>query len=216
MCAVSHASDPQLLVLHALRLKRYAEPGEIAERYSLDESMVSSLLLEASSAGQVRHRSGRIGGFHLTDKGAGVTATAIADELEQAGVRDAVAVAHQQFLGVNLSLLEVCTAWQLCESNGTVAPNDHVDAAYDASVIRRLSDIHDTICPVLDDLTASLGRFGLYQPRLSNALDQVRAGDVDYFTKPMFPSYHSVWFELHEDLLATLGIDRADEAELRQ
>jgi len=24
-------------------------------------------------------------------------------------------------------------------------------------------------------------------------------------------SYHTVWFELHEDLLATLGIDRASE-----
>ena len=25
-------------------------------------------------------------------------------------------------------------------------------------------------------------------------------------------SYHSVWFQLHEDLLATLGIDRSGEA----
>ena len=30
-------------------------------------------------------------------------------------------------------------------------------------------------------------------------------------TKPMIDSYHSVWFELHEDLLATLGIERGSE-----
>ena len=37
------------------------------------------------------------------------------------------------------------------------------------------------------------------------------AGDTDWFTKPMIPSYHTVWFELHEDLLATLGIERGSE-----
>jgi hypothetical protein len=26
------------------------------------------------------------------------------------------------------------------------------------------------------------------------------------------PSYHAVWFELHEDLLTTLGLDRSDES----
>ena len=36
-------------------------------------------------------------------------------------------------------------------------------------------------------------------------------GALDYFTKPILPSYHTVWFELHEDLLATLSIDRASE-----
>jgi hypothetical protein len=25
------------------------------------------------------------------------------------------------------------------------------------------------------------------------------------------PSFHTVWFELHEDLLATLGLERSDE-----
>jgi hypothetical protein len=27
----------------------------------------------------------------------------------------------------------------------------------------------------------------------------------------MIPSFHTVWFELHEDLLATLGLDRSAE-----
>jgi hypothetical protein len=27
----------------------------------------------------------------------------------------------------------------------------------------------------------------------------------------MIASYHTVWFELHEDLLATLGIERSSE-----
>jgi hypothetical protein len=39
----------------------------------------------------------------------------------------------------------------------------------------------------------------------------VQGGDLDWFTRPMIESYHTVWFELHENLLATLGIQRAME-----
>ena len=44
-------------------------------------------------------------------------------------------------------------------------------------------------------------------------LDRVQGGDTDWFTKPMIASYHTVWFELHEDLLCTLGIERGSEGE---
>jgi hypothetical protein len=39
----------------------------------------------------------------------------------------------------------------------------------------------------------------------------VRAGDKEWFTGPLVDSYHTVWFELHEDLMATLGLERATE-----
>ncbi|MDI6773348.1 MAG: SLBB domain-containing protein, partial [bacterium] len=35
------------------------------------------------------------------------------------------------------------------------------------------------------------------QPRQVISPERVLAGDDDYLTKPMFPSYHSIWFELH-------------------
>jgi len=72
--------------------------------------------------------------------------------------------------------------------------------------------VHDAVLPVLADLTAASARFGGYAPRLGNALDRVRAGSTDWFDKPTIDSYHAVWFELHEDLLATLGLDRASES----
>ena len=51
-----------------------------------------------------------------------------------------------------------------------------------------------------------------YGPRLRRAVERVEAGDGEWFTKPSLPSYHSVWFELHEDLLSTLGLDRSAES----
>ena len=39
----------------------------------------------------------------------------------------------------------------------------------------------------------------------------MQAGDHHLFTGVMCGSYHDVWMELHEDLILTLGIDRAKE-----
>ena len=63
--------------------------------------------------------------------------------------------------------------------------------------------------PDLADLRDALDRFGGYGPRSRRPRPRCEAGDIDWFTKPLIDSYHTVWFELHEDLLATLGIERA-------
>ena len=65
--------------------------------------------------------------------------------------------------------------------------------------------------PVLAGLAAALSRFGGYASRLQRAVDEVRAGHGEWFDKPLIDSFHSVWFELHEDLLATLGLERSTE-----
>jgi hypothetical protein len=56
-----------------------------------------------------------------------------------------------------------------------------------------------------------LERFGRYSARLRTALERVVAGEPEWFTKPVLDSYHTIWFELHEDLLCTLAIERASE-----
>jgi hypothetical protein len=50
----------------------------------------------------------------------------------------------------------------------------------------------------------------LYGARLTNALDRALAGDVALVADDM-ESYHNVWFQLHEDLLATIGRSREEE-----
>ena len=53
----------------------------------------------------------------------------------------------------------------------------------------------------------ALPRFGRYRVRLTEALDRARGGALEHLTDTT-TSYHNVWFQLHEDLLATLGIPR--------
>jgi hypothetical protein len=89
--------------------------------------------------------------------------------------------------------------------------NDHADPAYDAAVLERLGGFHVGACEMLAELEGLLPRFAAYRPRLDTALDRAGRGGVDWVTKPMIDSYHTVWFELHEDFLATLGRQRSDE-----
>ena len=52
-----------------------------------------------------------------------------------------------------------------------------------------------------------LGRFDGYDDRFAAALRKAREGE-HLFVDGRVDSCHRIWFELHEDLLATLGIER--------
>ena len=72
-------------------------------------------------------------------------------------------------------------------------------------------EVHADATPLIDRLAGCLERFDRYGPRLQAAVAKIEAGDLDWFTRPLIDSYHTVWFELHEDLLSTLGRERASE-----
>ena len=208
---MSTPSDPRLLVMHGLRLKGFGEAAAIAEAADLPEAEVKPLLDELVSEGVATYRDGRLSGFSLTKPGREAHAAALAEELDRAGARESVAAGYERFLGLNTDLLGICTAWQLRDPEGEATLNDHTDAAYDADVVGRLGSLHNAVEPICADLGAALDRFRSYGPRLGHALARVQAGDVDWFTKPMIASYHTIWFEMHEDLLSTLGIERGSE-----
>ena len=55
-------------------------------------------------------------------------------------------------------------------------------------------------------------RLGSYARRFHAALEALQAGDPRYLASPMVESYHTLWFELHEELIQLLGRTRAEEA----
>lgn len=206
-------SEPRTLALHGLRLAGVAEPTGLAATVGLDQASAKELLEDLVAEGSATYREGPMPGFALTPAGRAEHARRLGEELDRHGLRAAVAAAYRRFLTRNQDLLGLCTAWQLREGDPSGQPvaNDHADPAYDAAVIERLGEIDEWIQPVCAELAGSLERYGRYGPRLTYALERLRSGERDWFTKPMIPSYHTVWFELHEDLLATLGIERDQE-----
>jgi hypothetical protein len=209
---MSTPSDPRLLVMHGLRLKGFGEAAAIGEAVGVAEADAKPVLDQLVIAGLATYRDGRLSGFSLTRAGREQHATALAAELDAAGARPAVEDAYRRFLGLNADLLAICTSWQLLDVDGEPTVNDHSDVAHDDAVIAQLASLHATAEPICADLARALDRFGGYGPRLSHAVQQVLAGDGDWFTKPMIASYHTVWFEMHEDLLSTLGIERGTES----
>ena len=117
----------------------------------------------------------------------------------------------EKFLPVNHQLRELCTAWQLRPDG---RPNDHSDAAYDASVRDRLDDIDDKIGRILRRMTEVVPQLGGYREHLSASLQKFDDGDAGMLTSPLTDSYHTVWMWLHQELLLLLGISRAEDEKL--
>jgi hypothetical protein len=197
--------------MHGLRLKGFAEAAAIGEAVGVAEADAKPLLDQLVVDGLVTYRDGKLSGFALTKTGRERHAELLAAELDGVGARPAVQDAYARFLQLNTDLLTICTAWQLRDIDGQSTINDHSDRGYDAGVVTQLAALHARVEPICDDLAASLDRYAGYGPRLGVAMQRVSDGDGDWFTKPMIPSYHTVWFEMHEDLLCTLGIERGSE-----
>ncbi|NDU71850.1 transcriptional regulator [Actinomadura sp. DSM 109109] len=203
-------SPAESLVLHALRCAGHAGTPRVADAAGLAEADAESHLIDLAVAGLVTRSPGVGGAWGLTGEGRAEDARRTARELDAAGARDALLALYGRFMVLNPELLELCSAWQLRPETGaagTVAPNDHSDPAYDARVLGRFADLDRRAEVVGTELSALLPRFGRYRVRLAAALARVRSGELEHLTDST-TSYHAVWFQLHEDLLATLGMPR--------
>ncbi len=205
------ASSSELLVLLGLRLTSLAEASDLSGRWSLAPKVVDEVLGASAAGGLIRYRQGRLHGWALTPAGRREVASLLESELDGTGQRGPLEAAYESFMACNGDLLETCTAWQLLEVEGERLVNEHDDPVYDRACVERLEALHARAAPTLATLAERFERFGSYPGRLDRALAQLRAGEAEWFTSPGVDSYHTVWFELHEHLLASLGLDRARE-----
>lgn len=213
---MSHRSLPRLLVLHGLRLKGVVEGEVVADAVGLPLAAVVDELAALTGEGLAVYRCGLLKGWTLTAEGRREHTRLLADELDDLGARVAIEDGYRGFRRLNPGVLDACSRWQV-RTVGAGMPkqamlrNDHSDAGYDARVLDDLSGALDGARPIGEQLTHTLARFATYAPHLEDALTRARSGELDYVTKPVIPSFHTVWFEWHEDLLVTLGLDRASE-----
>ncbi|MEJ3749465.1 transcriptional regulator [Actinomycetes bacterium KLBMP 9797] len=193
---MAHPSSTELLVLHAVRLKGHADTGAVAARFGLDPQDTHEHLLDAQAYGWVTRSSfADLTGWSLTSAGRQRNADQLRDELDGVAARAAVAAVHEEFLPVNAEAARVFTAWQL----GQVPAHGDVH--------EQLGGIAAGLGRLEPRLTAHLARFAGYHDRFTGALDRA-AGDPVWITGMEVDSCHRVWFELHEDLVATLDVPR--------
>lgn len=208
---MSRASSPALLVLHAVRVRGATDSAGAARRYGLDPGATHDSLVALRARGHVvRTTFAGSDAWSLTGAGRAEDERLLAAELDAApGARDAVAAVHDAFLPLNGTLRAACTAWQLRPTaDDPLAENDHADPAWDAAVVDALVAVDRGLRPLARRLTDTLDRFAGYDARFGAALAAVLRGDETQVAGTGVDSCHTVWMELHEDLIATLGVPR--------
>ena len=200
------------MVLNGVRLKGLASRPALADVTGLRDAEVDSALAELAAHDLVSERSGRVSGWSVTPGGREEHRRRLAADLELSGCRAELEDSYGAFLELNSELLATCTAWQMRSVGGASKPNDHTDRAYDESVLARLAGIDNAIQPTCHKIGELMERMAGYGRRLATARQRVEAGEWDWFARPLLDSYHSVWFELHEDFLMTLGLERTSHA----
>lgn len=207
-------SDPELLTtLHALRLQGYAPTHQVAARFALDHDATAELLLDFQAHGWVSFSEfAGTGGWSLTATGRQENERLLAAELDDHGLRDDVTEVHAAFLPLNARFQDAVTRWQIRPLPGDpMTSNDHTDHRWDDRVIDALTGLGRRLTPLTDRLANDLARFSGYGTRYTNAAQRVNRGERRWVDGIDVDSCHRVWFELHEDLIATLGLQRGTE-----
>jgi DNA-binding MarR family transcriptional regulator len=210
--STGRGSDPEVLAMCAVRLAPLRAPDAMAAIVGLPTATLTDHLDRLVAAGFARHHTTEPPGWTLTPAGHAELERRLAEELDAAGLRPRVRECYARFVPLNERLLAIITDWQVrAAPDGTLELNDHADPTADAAVIARLGALDDEAGPLCDDLGVALARFGGYRHRLATARRRLESGETVYLDGMQVDSYHLVWFELHEHLLASLGIPRGGD-----
>ncbi len=201
-------TDTDFLALHGLAVRKAADPTAVAELLGIDEAEIVTSLERAVVEGRA---AGAKGMFMVSAVGQRWLAEQY--PLIYAGARSdgELNAACERFEKVNTDLLALFTDWQTIPIvGGSRIPNDHYEMDYDQGIIDRLGDLHVKAERVIARCSHAQPRLSRYLVRLEIAYDRVLAGNKDYVSGVRIDSYHTVWFELHEDLLRILGRTRQE------
>ncbi|MBA7646949.1 hypothetical protein ES703_54717 [subsurface metagenome] len=80
----------------------------------------------------------------------------------------------------------------------------------DQKALEGLEGVHVRISEIFQELSRLIPRYEIYPSRFNKALKNFKDGKTEYLAKYSVDSYHTIWFELHEDLLNLLGKERKE------
>ncbi|MDQ0921879.1 hypothetical protein QF038_000387 [Pseudarthrobacter sp. W1I19] len=201
---MSSDQPTMLLTLHSIRLLGFADAGAVAKRFGQDPQQVERLLIEAGLRGwAVRSSFGDSRGWSLTVAGRAENERLLAEELEVAGARAAVTSVHAEFVPLNTDIVAACSQLQL----DRLFQDNQPDQGLDHRKHQTFTDAVTSFRGLETRLAGALPRFGGYAQRLDQAVANA-ATEATWLIATDRDSFHRIWFEFHEDLIATLGIQR--------
>jgi hypothetical protein len=199
----------QHLILHGLAIKKYAGAEEVAGIIGLNPTQVATFLKEQVARGRIVENNAK---YSLMP----TTRVALAGDYSRhySEIRNNsdFVRAYADFEQINIRLKALITNWQVVEISGSVVANDHSDQAYDHRIIDRLGSLHEHADRILVVLSLQLPRMQIYRDKLTAALERAEDGAPEWVSDARIESYHTLWFELHEDLLCMMGRTRVETA----
>lgn len=195
------------LALHGLAILRTATPADVARRMAMDAGEAQAMLDLAAAHGRVVRSGERL---MLAPLARLALAADYSRTCAQLRADPAFGEAVAQFEVVNRDLKALMTDWQTRSIGGVTLPNDHADADHDARIIDRLGRFHDRVTPLLDRLAVLVPRLLVYRDGLLAALERAEDGAIGFVSDVACESYHTLWFDLHEELLRLSGTERVE------
>ena len=194
-------------VMHAVAIKRNGGADSISSISGLDLTSVTKTLNDGVSLGRLVKIDDT---FLLSPAGRMILDSEYSRFCDEIRSQRQFLDAYEKFEIINKELKQLITDWQTIKVGDQIIPNDHSDSEYDEKIIDKLGVIHEKFEPVLDIMVKSVERFANYSAKLINALEKSEDGAIEWMSDAQLDSYHTVWFELHEDLLRLLGRTREE------
>jgi hypothetical protein len=196
--------ESELAVLRVVRLKGRPATADVAGATGMSEQEAEAALNELAQGGTLKEANGR----YMLDPSAKDRLAELLEQERGTIDQDQLRSLYEEFDQHNTEMKEIMHAWQLRDGE----PNDHSDADYDQGVIDRLVKLHENFAPLVEKIIGVFPRLEPYGQRFASALEKVKGGDHSWIAKPIADSYHTVWFEFHEELIEGLGLSREAEA----
>ena len=197
----------QHLVYHGLAIKKYADATAVADLLEIPLDRVTKALQDGVARGSVMDVGGRLA---LAPTARVALQSNYGRFYASLRANAAFLASYQDFERLNVDLKGLITDWQTMRVGGSLIPNDHSNPEHDEQILTRLSKLHERAERVLKGLAAELPRMGAYLRKLEHAFDRAEAGEIRWVSDAKIDSYHTAWFELHEDLLCLLGQQRQE------
>ncbi|WP_433634971.1 pyruvate, phosphate dikinase [Nocardia sp. CA-120079] len=198
-------SIDELTVLRLLTLKGRTEVDVLAESLAVNRRLVEESVSQLITAGWVKSLGSAL---RPTAEGRRYLAELITAEAARVD-RAAAGAVYDRFSVLNGEFKKIITDWQMRD---LTTPNDHSDPEYDRNVLASLSALFDQARPLIAELPSLTPRLAHYVHRFTRAHARIANGDHGSVAAIGKDSFHTIWFELHEDLIGIIGANRADEA----
>ena len=123
-------------------------------------------------------------------------------EQERAGADGAAVLAlYRRFDELNSVFKDGISGWQTAPDPETARP----------VLLDTITTIHSGLIPLIAEVATQLPRLGAFAAHFETALNAIRDGDDSMIASPLKDSYHTSWFEFHEELITLANLDRATE-----